>query len=134
MSCHLKNCHCSIAPPSYFFSAMGLGNYEACKYFRRFTRELTPEEHGNVFCVTHPDSEGPLNWAHHEKLVVCDEEIAFISGMDLSIGRWDLHGRFPLFDDGPEGERTWIGNDYWNQFNVKPRMNIITESVVQAKV
>ena len=37
---------------------MGLGNYEACKYFRRFTRELTPEEHGNVFCVTHPDSEG----------------------------------------------------------------------------
>ena len=77
---------------------------------------------------------GPLNWAHHEKLVVCDEEIAFISGMDLSIGRWDLHGRFPLFDDGPEGERTWIGNDYWNQFNVKPRMNIITESVVQAKV
>ena len=80
-----------------------------------------------------PD-EGPLNWAHHEKLVVCDEEIAFISGMDLSIGRWDLHGRFPLFDDGPEGERTWIGNDYWNQFNVKPRMNIITESVVQAKV
>ena len=40
------------------FSAMGLGNYEACKYFRRFTRELTPEEHGNVFCVTHPDSEG----------------------------------------------------------------------------
>ena len=113
---------------------MGLGNYEACKYFRRFTRELTPEEHGNVFCVTHPDSEGPLNWAHHEKLVVCDEEIAFISGMDLSIGRWDLHGRFPLFDDGPEGERTWIGNDYWNQFNVKPRMNIITESVVQAKV
>ena len=37
---------------------MGLGNYAACKYFRRFTRELTPEEHGNVFCVTHPDSEG----------------------------------------------------------------------------
>ena len=44
--------------PAIYFSAMGLGNYEACKYFRRFTRELTPEEHGNVFCVTHPDSEG----------------------------------------------------------------------------
>ena len=62
---------------------MGLGNYEASKYFRRFTRnekDVGNDHHGNVFCVTPPDSEGPLNWAHHEKLVVCDEEIAFIAG------------------------------------------------------
>ena len=65
---------------------MGLGNYEASKYFRRYNR--TENWHGNVFCLSHPDSEGPLNWAHHEKLVVCDEKIAFISGIDLSIGRW----------------------------------------------
>ena len=103
-------------------SAMGLGNYEACKYLRRFNRKGTclpslflitfvivfvitqliclclqknysignlrkeGESHGNIFCLTHPDSEGPMNWAHHEKIIVCDEKVAFVSGIDLSIG------------------------------------------------
>ena len=99
---------------------MNLGNYEASKYFRRFNR--TDEFHGNVFCLTHPDSEGPVNWAHHEKVVVCDEKLAFISGIDFSIGRWDVHGRYPLFDKGEV--KTWPANDYWNQFNVKLELKI----------
>ena len=106
-------------------NAMGLGNYEASKYLRRFNRQ-EGNNHGNIFCLTHPDSEGPMNWAHHEKLIVCDEEIAFVSGIDLSIGRWELHGQYPLYDNGEV--KTWKGNDYWNQFNVKPACNIIDDS------
>ena len=61
---------------------MGLRNYEAGQFLRRFNRE-PDAEHGNIFCLTHPTSEGPLIWAHHEKLVVCDEKVAFVSGIDL---------------------------------------------------
>ena len=69
-----------------------------------------------------------MNWAHHEKLIVCDEKIAFISGIDLSIGRWEKHGDYPLFDN--REVKTWLGNDYWNQFNVKPRCNLVDEKGV----
>ena len=72
-----------------------------------------------------------MNWAHHEKLVVCDEEIAFVSGIDLSIGRWELHGKYPLYDSGVVKDdqpiHTWKGNDYWNQFNVKPECNLVND-------
>lgn len=33
---------------------------------------------------------GPtLLWAHHEKLVIVDQHVAFLGGIDLSYGRWD---------------------------------------------
>ena len=28
-------------------------------------------------------------WAHHEKIVVIDQSIAFVGGIDLCYGRWD---------------------------------------------
>ena len=28
-------------------------------------------------------------WAHHEKLVIVDQKIAFVGGIDLCYGRWD---------------------------------------------
>ena len=30
-------------------------------------------------------------WAHHEKCVVVDQNIAFVSGIDMCFGRWDTH-------------------------------------------
>jgi phospholipase D1/2 len=30
-----------------------------------------------------------LYWAHHEKLVVVDQTVAFVGGIDLCYGRWD---------------------------------------------
>lgn len=56
------------------------------------------------FCITqllllycpqvlrHPDhipGKGILMWAHHEKLVIIDQQIAFAGGLDLCYGRWD---------------------------------------------
>ena len=38
-----------------------------------------------------------MNWAHHEKIIVCDEQVAFVSGIDLSIGKFlSPIFRFPL--------------------------------------
>ena len=28
-------------------------------------------------------------WAHHEKLVIIDQQVAFVGGIDLCYGRWD---------------------------------------------
>ena len=28
-------------------------------------------------------------WSHHEKVVVIDQSLAFVGGIDLAFGRWD---------------------------------------------
>ncbi|XP_033740718.1 phospholipase D1-like [Pecten maximus] len=45
----------------------------------------------NIKVLRHPDhiGSGVLLWAHHEKLVVVDQKIAFVGGIDLCYGRWD---------------------------------------------
>ncbi len=41
--------------------------------------------------IRHPDHmpSTALLWAHHEKLVVIDQSLAFLGGIDLAYGRWD---------------------------------------------
>ncbi|XP_019388279.1 PREDICTED: phospholipase D1 isoform X1 [Crocodylus porosus] len=47
--------------------------------------------HPNIKVMRHPDhvSSSVYLWAHHEKLVIIDQSIAFIGGIDLAYGRWD---------------------------------------------
>ncbi|XP_003387699.1 PREDICTED: phospholipase D1-like [Amphimedon queenslandica] len=71
-------------------------------------------------------------WTNHEKVLVADRSIAFVSGIDLCFGRWDTHSH-PLTDNyplhpsidteesttsGDNGQqyRRWIGKDYRNSF------------------
>ncbi|XP_037086463.1 phospholipase D2-like isoform X5 [Pollicipes pollicipes] len=48
-------------------------------------------QHDNIKVMRHPDhaSSAVLFWAHHEKLVVVDQNYAFVGGIDLCYGRWD---------------------------------------------
>jgi hypothetical protein len=46
------------------------------------------------FCkvIRHPDhypKGGVLLWSHHEKMIIIDQKIAFVGGIDLCFGRWD---------------------------------------------
>ncbi|XP_043289715.1 phospholipase D2-like isoform X2 [Venturia canescens] len=47
----------------------------------------------NIKVFRHPDHAraGIFLWAHHEKIVVVDQTIAFLGGIDLCYGRWDNH-------------------------------------------
>lgn len=56
-----------------------------------------------------------LFWAHHEKLVIVDQQLAFIGGIDLSFGRWDLI-QHPIADSHPRDARQIVfpGQDYNN--------------------
>uniref|UniRef100_A0A1B6IY41 phospholipase D n=1 Tax=Homalodisca liturata TaxID=320908 RepID=A0A1B6IY41_9HEMI len=48
---------------------------------------------GNIKVLRHPDhaKAGVFLWAHHEKIVVVDQSVAFLGGIDLCYGRWDTH-------------------------------------------
>ena len=102
-------------------NVLPLGNYVNNKQLRRVARdEQTP-----LYFLHHPDLQtnfetGPkdgigLEWAHHEKVVVIDQSLAFIGGIDIAPDRYEIHGKFPLFDN-PENhqERIWKGKDYGN--------------------
>ncbi|KAL4733609.1 hypothetical protein BDV11DRAFT_213620 [Aspergillus similis] len=56
-----------------------------------------------------------LFWAHHEKLVIVDQQLAFIGGIDLSFGRWDMV-QHPIADSHPRDTRQIVfpGQDYNN--------------------
>ncbi|OTB10016.1 hypothetical protein K445DRAFT_323413 [Daldinia sp. EC12] len=77
---------------------------------------------GNITVMRHPDhnflenaADMTFYWAHHEKFIVVDYEMAFIGGLDLCFGRWDDHQHI-LSDVHPEGVRNevWPGQDFNN--------------------
>lgn len=72
--------------------------------------------------MRHPDhnvlenaADMTFYWAHHEKFIVIDYNIAFIGGLDLCFGRWD-NNQHPLADVHPAGVATevWPGQDFNN--------------------
>ncbi|OIW32025.1 phospholipase D/nuclease [Coniochaeta ligniaria NRRL 30616] len=88
-------------------------------------QSLCPEGtpgYGNIHVMRHPDhnvlenaADMTFYWAHHEKMIVIDYEMAFIGGLDLCFGRWDNH-EHTLADVHPEGVRNeiWPGQDFNN--------------------
>ncbi|OTB01078.1 hypothetical protein M426DRAFT_323732 [Hypoxylon sp. CI-4A] len=77
---------------------------------------------GNISVMRHPDhnflenaADMTFYWAHHEKFIVIDYEMAFIGGLDLCFGRWDDHQHI-LSDVHPEGvaNEVWPGQDFNN--------------------
>ncbi|SPN99616.1 related to phospholipase D [Cephalotrichum gorgonifer] len=56
-----------------------------------------------------------LFWAHHEKLCVIDERVAFMGGLDMCFGRWDTTSH-PLADAHPGNLDATVfpGQDYGN--------------------
>lgn len=78
--------------------------------------------HGNIHVLRHPDhnvfenaSDMTFYWAHHEKFVVIDYELAFIGGLDICYGRWDVRQHL-LADVHPLGVQNEIfpGQDFNN--------------------
>nr|XP_033780162.1 phospholipase D2 isoform X2 [Geotrypetes seraphini] len=97
--------------------------------------------HPNIKVMRHPDHVSSIVflWAHHEKMVVIDQSIAFLGGLDLAYGRWDNHN-YQLTDLGvnepkkgstemeprnhiedhsvlsslEQNQQLWLGKDYSN--------------------
>ena len=78
--------------------------------------------YGNITVMRHPDhnvfenvGDMTLYWAHHEKFIVIDYDMAFIGGLDLCFGRWDAR-QHPLSDVHPAGVQNEVfpGQDFNN--------------------
>ena len=88
-------------------------------------RGLCPEGspgYGNISIMRHPDhnvlenaGDMTLYWAHHEKFIVVDFELAFIGGLDICYGRWDMRQHL-LADVHPSGVQNEVfpGQDFNN--------------------
>ncbi|CAO3592700.1 unnamed protein product [Absidia cylindrospora] len=59
------------------------------------TKQWLQNLHPNIIVQRHPDhtsiDNNVLFWSHHEKIVVVDNRLAFIGGLDLCFGRYDSH-------------------------------------------
>ncbi|XP_012261590.2 phospholipase D2 [Athalia rosae] len=64
--------------------ALGINSY----YSKQRLVEKCPE---NIKVLRHPDHArvGIFLWAHHEKMVIVDQTLGFLGGIDLCYGRWD---------------------------------------------
>ena len=93
-----------------------------------YTKWSLLDLHENICIQRSPNQfrQNQFFWAHHEKLVVVDNMMAFVGGVDLCFGRWDdpchtltddkLTG-FELNHQGPRDSehcQVWPGKDYSN--------------------
>ncbi|XP_074081518.1 phospholipase D2 isoform X2 [Macrotis lagotis] len=99
-----------------------------------YSKKALMQLHPNIKVMRHPDHV--TLWAHHEKLLVVDQIVAFMGGLDLAFGRWDdLHYRIsdlegysgattpqastansslPVAPDLSHNQLFWLGKDYSN--------------------
>ncbi|KAJ8375748.1 hypothetical protein SKAU_G00063280 [Synaphobranchus kaupii] len=56
-----------------------------------YSKRTLLDLHPNIKVMRHPDhvSSAVYLWAHHEKIIVIDQSVAFVGGIDLAYGRWD---------------------------------------------
>ena len=70
--------------------------------------------HPNIEVERHPLNCTDLLWSHHEKLVIIDQIIGYVGGLDLCWGRWDTHDH-PIFEKkNDKDEYNFPGIDYSN--------------------
>ncbi|KAJ7527416.1 hypothetical protein O6H91_16G053700 [Diphasiastrum complanatum] len=74
--------------------------------------------HENIRVLRFPDhfASGVYLWSHHEKLVIVDQHVSFLGGLDLCFGRYDTP-QHVLHDYPPT---IWPGKDYYNPRESEP--------------
>lgn len=74
--------------------------------------------HENVRVLRYPDhfSSGVYLWSHHEKIVIVDNHICYLGGLDLCFGRYD-NSEHKVGDFPPT---IWPGKDYYNPRESEP--------------
>ncbi|XP_067879742.1 phospholipase D2-like [Heterodontus francisci] len=84
-----------------------------------YSKRTLTSLHSNITVMRHPDhvSSTVLLWAHHEKLVLIDQSVAFLGGLDLAYGRWDDQ-EYRLTDMG-NAEQTGVASDLVRNHSAK---------------
>ena len=71
--------------------------------------------HKNIKVTRHPKGTSSILWSHHEKLVIIDQKIAFVGGLDLCWGRYDTN-KHPIVEEENKTHKYYYpGADYVNE-------------------
>ena len=83
-----------------------------------YTKRTLQNLHTNIKITRHPKGAQSILWSHHEKLVIIDQKIAFVGGLDLCWGRYDTNNH-PIVEE-PNKYNTYYypGCDYINERQV----------------
>lgn len=81
----------------------------------KHTKSTLNKLHPNIKVVRHPKNSFMFKkWSNHEKIVIIDERIAYVGGIDLFWGRWDTEGNSISNERNSENSYNWPGYDYSN--------------------
>ncbi|CAL4907630.1 unnamed protein product [Urochloa decumbens] len=90
----------------------------ALKINSLYSKQRLLNIHENVKVLRYPDhfSSGVYLWSHHEKIVIVDNQVCYIGGLDLCFGRYDSPDH-KVTDSPPV---IWPGKDYYNPRESEP--------------
>ena len=69
----------------------------ALKLNSKHTQDTLEKLHKNIVVTRHPTAKLDLLWSHHEKLVIIDQAIGYVGGLDLCWGRYD-YAEHPIYE------------------------------------
>ena len=72
----------------------------------KYTEDTLEKLHKNIEVTRHPSDALDLLWSHHEKLVIIDQQIGYVGGLDLCWGRYDFH-EHPIYEP-PNSEKKYF--------------------------
>ena len=80
-----------------------------------YAKKTLSSLHPNIKVTRHPKGSSSILWSHHEKLVIIDQQIAFVGGLDLCWGRYDTH-KHPIVEEENEKKNYFYpGTDYMSE-------------------
>ena len=80
------------------------------KHSKQAIVQLNPK----IKVTRHPKNSLDLLWSHHEKLVIIDQQISYVGGLDLCWGRFDTN-EHPLYEPtNKDNKYMFPGIDYSN--------------------
>eukprot|EP01103_Thecamoeba_quadrilineata_P015386 TRINITY_DN4848_c0_g1_i2.p1 TRINITY_DN4848_c0_g1~~TRINITY_DN4848_c0_g1_i2.p1 ORF type:complete len:1104 (-),score=200.10 TRINITY_DN4848_c0_g1_i2:48-3359(-) len=82
-------------------------------YVKYYLESLSP----HIRVLPHPLTQ--IVWSHHQKLVIIDQDTAFVGGLDMCFGRYDNPEHKVIDTDS----HIWVGKDYYNP-GIKDLMDV----------
>ena len=86
----------------------------ALKLNSKHSKSFLVNLHPNIKVCRHPKKSFDLLWSHHEKLVIIDQQYAYVGGLDLCWGRYDCHNHPIIETYNDENIYYYPGIDYNN--------------------
>lgn len=56
-----------------------------------YTKNTLNALHSNIKVIRHPKGNLQIYWSHHEKMVIIDQTVGYVGGIDLCWGRYDTN-------------------------------------------